>query len=134
MATPTNYIGPFPFVSLRGGPRVPTMRVEPFTRSGVNGTGFFLHGVSGLSFVLRSFADAASYDDAKQLAVDYQAALGAGVTWLIQDNLNWTSQGVGVVVLHVEERQTHFCAGPGFLVPTAGAFTECDWTLISVAL
>lgn len=75
---PTSSIGGYTFVSMTPQPQTKGMRLQPETKPGVSGTGFWALGVHGQEYQLTTVAVGATFAAAVAAEALYRALIQAG--------------------------------------------------------
>jgi hypothetical protein len=75
---PASSIGAYTFVSMTPQPQTAGMRLQPETKAGVSGTGFWALGVHGQEYQVQTVAVGASFSAAVAAEALYRALISAG--------------------------------------------------------
>ncbi len=131
----TQRIGGFYFLALHGQVAPPSMRVEPVARPGIDGAAYWMLGVLGEPFVLRSQVDAVNLAYAQDAFDQYVLLKDAGPVILVKDSLDFTTATNPWKVKVLEVRLAacrKIVACVGGLNPPSLALLEADWQLQAV--
>jgi len=133
----TNKIGAEEFLEIVGLPDWLQQRLRIVERPGVDGLGVWLTGIRGKPATVRTRVDC--FDLAAALAAldRYCAMVGNNPVAMTYAGQDLTGFGVRFQVLGVHpapDGVRTIAGGVGGLNATSGAWLECDWELVAVAV
>lgn len=131
-----NSIGDYDFICLEDMPDLIKHQLELITRSGVDGTGFWMTGVRGEEIEVTSKVDCTNLQGAIALLAEYQALIAEDPQTMVYGGVDLsTVAGVKFKVTNVRPVVLKaITAAVGLKInPPSGAWLEARWTLVPVA-
>lgn len=121
----TSSIGPYTFASMTPQPQTKGWRLQPETKAGVNGVGFWALGIHGQEYQVTTTAIAATFAAAVAAEALYRALINAGPVAVV-----YGDQAIGsAIVLDVQAAAERvLMAQPG----NGEAMVKANWKLIPV--
>jgi len=124
---PASSIKTYTFVSMDPQPQTAGMRLQPETKAGVNGTGFWKLGVHGQEYSLTTVAVGATFAAAVAVEPYYRALINAGPVLVTYGG---QSCGYAIVTdVQATAERVLFAAGSG---GSGQAIVRATWKLIPV--
>lgn len=125
---PLSSIGTNTFLSMSGQPVPAGQQLQPETKAGVDGIGWWKLGSKGTEYTVETIADCATFAAAVSAAAGYKAAQNAGPLAIV-----YGGQSCGnVLVLSVEAKAEAIAHGQGGIAGTSQAIVRATWRLIAV--
>jgi hypothetical protein len=125
---PASSIGSFTFVQMSTQPVSAGQQLQPETKAGVDGVGFWKLGSKGTEYQVQTLVDVADYSTAVALAASYKAAQNAGALAIVYGGVSLGN----VLVLSVEGDAQAIARGFGGTAGTSLAVVRATWRLIAV--
>jgi hypothetical protein len=124
---PVSSIGGYTFVSMTPQPQTKGMRLQPETKAGVSGVGFWALGVHGQEYQLTTVAVGATFAAAVAVEATYRALIQAGPVVVTYGGVTIGYAVVMDVTSHAERVLGAYGQfGTGYAIATA------TWRLIPV--
>lgn len=136
MARLENSIGIFRFAGMVGNPEPPSDVPSLDERAGVRGTEITREGLKGRPFIVRTWVDMASYEDAWLEFRAYLALRSGDAVELVHAGISTQAvEGYLVNVLNVVPVDIRpIRPGAGGINPPSLGLVVCDWELVAVPL
>jgi len=124
---PTSSIGAHVFTSMSPQPQTAGQRLQPETKAGVNGVGFWKLGVHGQEYQLTTVAVASTFAAAVAVEAAYRALINAGPVLVM-----YGGQAIGyAIVMDVTSNAERVLVAHG-IYGTGHAIATATWRLIPV--
>jgi hypothetical protein len=125
---PASSIGTNTFIKMTGQPVLAGQQLQPETKAGVAGVGWWKLGSKGTEYTVETLRDFDTFANAVAAAATYKAAQDAGALAIVYGGV-----GLGnVIVLSVEATAEAVAHGQGGLAGTSTAIVRATWRLIAV--
>ena len=125
---PASSIGTFTFIQMSSQPVSAGQQLQPETKAGVAGVGWWKLGSKGTEYQVQTLVDVANYSTAVALVASYKGAQDAGALAVVYGGV-----AIGnVIVLSVEGDAQAIARGFGGTAGTSTAIVRATWRLIAV--
>jgi len=125
---PASSIGTFTFVQMSSQPVSAGQQLQPETKAGVDGVGFWKLGSKGTEYQVQTLVDVANYSTAVALVANYKTAQNAGALAVVYGGVALGN----VIVLSVDPKAEAVAHGQGGLAGTSRAIVRATWRLVAV--
>jgi hypothetical protein len=125
---PASSIGSYYFIRISAQPVPAGQALQPETKAGVAGVGWWKCGVKGTEYSVETIADALDFATAVSAATGYKAAQDAGALAIVYGGISLGN----VIVISVDAKAEAIAYGQGGLSGVSQAIVRANWRLIAV--
>lgn len=125
---PASSIGSLTFLRMTGQPVVAGQQLQPETKAGTDGIGWWKLGSKGAEYSVETVVDVDTFANAVALAATYRAAQNAGALAIVYGGVSLGN----VLVLDVQATAEAIARGFGGVACTSLAIVRAQWRLIAV--
>lgn len=125
---PASSIGAYTFISMSDQPLTAGQNLQPESKAGVDGIGWWKTGTKGWEYQVTTIRDVDTFANAVALQASYQGLRNSGAL-----AITYGGVAIGnVIVLDVKAKAERIVKGSGGLATTSQAIVRAQWRLIAV--
>ncbi len=126
-------IGSFSFIGLHGSLELPSEKVLPVVRPGVDGVALWKMGRPAEPIRLRSVVDCQDINHGRSVFLAYQNLIGSSPVVVVKDGINIASWNFAVLDVRMLDLRAITGAVGAVINSPSGALLNCEWILMAIS-